>query len=98
MQVIMLTYLTVTLTTLGVAHLYDDGPSQKVSRYSTNHLISLTTIGSAPGFCSVVLVEYPLSCNSSRQFMNGFLYVVYCCQNQISDSLGCFLFDDCMYY
>lgn len=40
----MLTYLTVTLTTLGVAHLVDDGLSPKVSRYSINQLNSLTIL------------------------------------------------------
>lgn len=63
MQVIMLTYLTVTLTTLGVAHLVDDGLSQKVSRYSTNQLMSLPMFGRACDSCTLVLVEYPLSCD-----------------------------------
>lgn len=34
-SVIMLTYLTVALSTLGIAHLVDDGLPQNVNRYST---------------------------------------------------------------
>lgn len=56
MQVIMLTYLTVALSTLGVAHLVDDGLSHKVSTYSTNESEFLLLIGKANDVFTVVLV------------------------------------------
>lgn len=86
MQVIMLTYLTVTLTTLGVAHLVDDGLSRKVSKYFTSQLISLPIISTACGSCTVVLGEYPPSCK--------FMLSLYEWFSLCRLLFGYFLFDD----
>lgn len=70
----MLTYLTVTLTTLGVARLVDDGLSHKVRRYFTNQFMFLPIIGNACDYFTEVLMEHPLFSNFISSFYEWFFF------------------------